>query len=57
MWGGLKEVRRLIPLPWKELSAGGGVAGALALLALRLELKAARRRSEKRREEEIAGLW
>ena len=35
----------------------GGVAGALALLTLRLELKAARRRSEKRREEEIAGLW
>ncbi len=53
MSGGLKELDRLIALPWKELAAGGGIFGALSLLVLRLELKAGRRNGERRREEEL----
>jgi signal transduction histidine kinase len=53
MSGGLKELAGLIALPWKELAAGGGIFGALSLLVLRLELKAGRRRGERRREEEL----
>ena len=37
-----------------ELAAGGGVVGALWLLGLRLQVRAGRRRRERRMEEELA---
>jgi signal transduction histidine kinase len=53
MRGEISEMGRLIALRWPGLAAGGSVAGALWLLGLRVHLRAGRRRSERRMEEEL----
>lgn len=54
MWVGIREMGKLIFPRWPGLAAGGGVAGALWLLGLRLEVRAGLRRRERRMEEELA---
>jgi signal transduction histidine kinase len=54
MWVGMREMGRLVAPRWPELTAGGGVVGALWLLGFRLRTRAGRRRRERRVEEELA---
>jgi signal transduction histidine kinase len=54
MSAGLNEMGVLLGLRWHELVAGGGIFGAGSLLVMRMELKAVKRREERRREDELA---
>ena len=54
MWVGIREMGRLIAPRWPELAGGSGVIGSLWLVDLRLQVHAARRRRERRIEEELA---
>jgi len=54
MRGEISEIGRLIALRWPGLAAGGSAAGVLWVLGLRVHLRAGRRRSERRMEEELA---
>lgn len=54
MWVGIREMGRLIAPRWLELAGGSGVIGSLWLVDLRLQVRAGRRRRERRIEEELA---
>lgn len=54
MWVGMKEMERLAMQRWPEFVAGGGVAGGLWLLGVRLRSRGERRRRQRKIEEELA---
>ena len=54
MWVLTGEAGRLLALHWRELAAGGSVAGAVWLLGFRMQLRARQRRRDRRAEEELA---
>jgi signal transduction histidine kinase len=54
MWVGMREMERLAMQRWPEFVAGGGVAGGLWLLGVRLRSRGERRRRQRKIEEELA---